>query len=745
MENLEMPEEQHQESYCDFRMLLSRYSGVSTTYDAKGGIKRSFSLSGHIDDPYQTPFGDIQEFGAGDSVFDGKPIRLEIYSPPDPEWLGWPKHIRDTPSISHACGLARVNADVEPETFELFGETVEDAAVRVVLAVSGDAFEAIRSQAAEAYDHRRILRAEVTLIGDALPEPDKPPVSALDLRLKPKHLDVSKAQDYGGRDFEISGTRYFDHQRGRVLQVEPDREEGSGASISILLTKSRYQVSVEHALFHSISCEGSVINARGKPYDVMDVAIEFDWFERNRHYELPKRAYFGEFSYWVELPDEEYSSTHFTFHLRHLSEDTREFIIPMLTQTLENEVILTVNLTNEEDELLAATDKLSGSVRNYSFEVRRRLRTMEDDERQVIKDDENMDNLTDENPDTLTEGEAQSLAREWIDNCIAKPQDLLRCSQTRSLMDDLAKTCIAESLRNRESKDGLCERLYGAWNIIYSTWRAVAPEYATKLRRDEDGQPGEEETRRIEDAQQLVWSRRDPIRALEEGFESDQYTDFYVEELHDTITRYVERSWLRHPSLDWIFVDMLVSRKLCVLGEEVKKRILPGKRDGFFGIHQRYYKANGNLEKVTEIDWGELIETFHNKIVKFVWGVVLIPAGAIWAAFYFQYDRTAWALIGVYALIILIYLIVKLFSWGRRVVRRLSGKPDSRFKPIKLWDEMYEVWRRLEGPVVNPSRVREAMARSTERGAVWDTITWSLIDRVIAIDPAVWVIWPSRS
>ena len=141
-----MPEGQSKERFCDLRMMLFQYGGVSTTYDVKGGIKRRFVLSGHIDDPYRTPLGDIQEFGEGDSAFHGKPVRLEIYSPPDPEWLGWPKHIRDTPSISHACGLARVNAGVEPEKFELDGETVEGSAVRVVLAVSADAFEAIRRQ-----------------------------------------------------------------------------------------------------------------------------------------------------------------------------------------------------------------------------------------------------------------------------------------------------------------------------------------------------------------------------------------------------------------------------------------------------------------------------------------------------------------------------------------------------------------------------------------------------------------------
>jgi len=670
-----MPEDQSTERFCNLNMLLIRYSGVSTTYEIKGGIKRKFSLSGHIDDPYQTPLGDIQDFGEGDSAFDRKPVRLEIHSSPDPEWLGWLKHIRDTPSISHACGLARVNAGVEPEKFELFGETVEDAAVRVVLAVNADAFEAIQSQAAEAYDHRRILQAKVTLIGDSLPQADTSEVSTLDLWLKPKDLDVSKVQEYGVSDFEISGTRYFDHRRGRVLQVERSGEESYGATISVLLTEARYDVDVEHALFHSISCQGRLINGRGKPYDGVDAAIEFDWFERNRHYELPERAYFGEFSYWVKVPDDEYSSTHFTFHLRHLREDARDFIIPVLTQALENEVILTINLTNGEEELLAVTDKLSGNIRHYNFEVRRRPQTIGDDEGQVVKDDVGKGRVTDEDADTLSEGEAQSLAREWIDNCIPKSKGPFGSSQIRSLMDDLARNCIAESLRNRENKDGLYERLYEAWDIIYSTWRAAAPEYATKQRRNKDDQPDEEEARKIEEAQHLVWKRRDPYLFFSSG-RSEYLTEFNVESLHHTIAEYLGRPWLRHPFLDWILIDMLISRELCANGEAIKESLAPRKRERLLDDHHRYFMSKRNPTK------------------RHILGIPV---------------------------------------------------PDSSLKPFLLWDETYEVWSRLGGPVVNPSRVREAMVQSTEHGALWDTPTWSLIDRVVSIDPAAWVIWPSRS
>ena len=60
---------------------------------------------------------------------------------------------------------------------------------------------------------------------------------------------------------------------------------------------------------------------------------------------------------------------------------------------------------------------------------------------------------------------------------------------------------------------------------------------------------------------------------------------------------------------------------------------------------------------------------------------------------------------------------------------------------------MYDVWRSLEGPVVNPTMVKEAMLKAKEKGAVWDGAAWSIFDRAITIDPAVMVtnpVWTRR-
>jgi hypothetical protein len=53
---------------------------------------------------------------------------------------------------------------------------------------------------------------------------------------------------------------------------------------------------------------------------------------------------------------------------------------------------------------------------------------------------------------------------------------------------------------------------------------------------------------------------------------------------------------------------------------------------------------------------------------------------------------------------------------------------------------MYEVWRCLTGPVVNPTMVRDEMMKSKGLGAVWDTPSWALIERVIESDRAVWLV-----
>jgi hypothetical protein len=98
----------------------------------------------------------------------------------------------------------------------------------------------------------------------------------------------------------------------------------------------------------------------------------------------------------------------------------------------------------------------------------------------------------------------------------------------------------------------------------------------------------------------------------------------------------------------------------------------------------------------------------------------------------------------MYAVIISGWLGPKFLRFIVRVCYALAGKTHPLAKAFALWNEMYEVWKLLQGPVVNPTLVREMMAKTRDEGAVWDTPAWSIADRVIQHDPAVWVIQPTR-
>jgi hypothetical protein len=297
-------------------------------------------------------------------------------------------------------------------------------------------------------------------------------------------------------------------------------------------------------------------------------------------------------------------------------------------------------------------------------------------------------------------------------------------------MEQMGALCITESLKNNEDEDRLDERLSKAYEILNDLWYATAPEIARWWRDDE--KPDANQQKIIDKARATIWKRRDPQQSFAEGFESDNYTAFDQDDFHGIVAAYLKESWLRHPVLDWIMLDMMVSRELSAFGEELKQTWLPGPRGNFGRIHARYFDMKGNLQKMNLPDWKRIG-------LKFLFWIVL-PVCAIYYTFHFGYEGAGLSIAGVYAGLIAIWLAAKILRFIVGVGYAVTGKPHPRNKPLLIWGQMYEVWKALKGPTVNPTLIREMMVKARDQGAVWDVPAWSIIDRVIQHDPAVWIV-----
>jgi hypothetical protein len=277
-----------------------------------------------------------------------------------------------------------------------------------------------------------------------------------------------------------------------------------------------------------------------------------------------------------------------------------------------------------------------------------------------------------------TEQKAAIYVSKWLASSEALRRR--RGGQFETLMTDLAKECVAETLRTSEGEFELDSRLGSAYGLLSDLQSYGFPYALNEFRCKNEEEIPEAFRKPLKTAMASVWRRRDPGRSFKDGFESDHYFGGADPgELHQDLSAYMALPWLRHPSVDWLFLDMMITRELSGFGEEIKKQVYPGRKDRA-GVHVKYWTAKGAASK----------------------------------------------------------MVGGIFGPGREF-----SDPKS---PISLashiWQAMYEVWRHLTGPIINPTIVRDEMIKSKSLGAVWDLPSWALMDRIIEFDRAVWLVGP---
>jgi hypothetical protein len=280
----------------------------------------------------------------------------------------------------------------------------------------------------------------------------------------------------------------------------------------------------------------------------------------------------------------------------------------------------------------------------------------------------------------ITERDAGRYVSQWIPETLR----LQRGGQFEALMTDLAKQCITETLRAGEGEWELDSRLASADGVLDALQTFGFPYALEKFRWESEDKIPDAFRKPLKSAMASVWRRRDPSRSFKEGFESAHYFSGSPAELHEALSVYLALPWLRHPSVDWLFLDMMITREISAFGEEIKKKCFPGRKDSM-GDHVKYWTAKGATSK-------------------------MLPTG-----------------------------FARIFG---RSSREFNDPKSSISLASNVWQTMHEVWRCLTGPVINPTMVRDEMIKSKNVGAVWDVPSWALIERVIESDRAVWLVGP---
>lgn len=342
----------------------------------------------------------------------------------------------------------------------------------------------------------------------------------------------------------------------------------------------------------------------------------------------------------------------------------------------------------------------------------------------------------------LSEADAKKVYKKWISRNIPNSKGC-NPSQKLQLMEDLANSCIAETIKQKESEFELCDRFDAAYDIIESIWYESAPKYARLWERSDKDKISDAEKKKIERAEHIIWQRRDPKKSFDEGLKSDDYFASDKKELADIAARYLSRPWLRHKFLDWVLLDMMTTNELCAYGEALKRDILPFRKN-CLGLNTLYWGNDGNLEKMKEkMKEVNFLEFGKNLLIRFIL-VVAIPASMILGGYYYDYSGVTVSLMLAYGFIIGAYVAIQLIKSCNKFISKIfniiTGRSTYEDKLFRLWPKMYDVWRSLEDPVISPIVVRDLMSKTTNDGAVWDNAAWVIIDRVIMIDQTVWII-----
>lgn len=226
------------------------------------------------------------------------------------------------------------------------------------------------------------------------------------------------------------------------------------------------------------------------------------------------------------------------------------------------------------------------------------------------------------------------------------------------------------------------------------------------------------------DEMSLLWHHQNLHKLFLGGRQVLGSWEIDQENLRQVCHDLLSRPWLRLDEMEWIVVSALVFREVFEFGESIK-------RGGeSFSQLATYISTEGNLRKMRRENLKAAASEWFVR-----WG--LVAAGMFGAWFFVErnhYEGMSGSAVLGGALLILIWLCVG-FPGGRRAAN------DAKQEQVKLFVAMEGVYAmmKLGGPL-SPYQIRAALLVAQEKGAVWPSGTFALLDRAAMRDVPVWVI-----
>ena len=190
--------------------------------------------------------------------------------------------------------------------------------------------------------------------------------------------------------------------------------------------------------------------------------------------------------------------------------------------------------------------------------------------------------------------------------------------------------------------------------------------------------------------------------------------------LNRATASYLEKPWLQHNFVDWAIINASLFNQLVELSNGLRSGQLLGR------LNWAYIFSGNKLVK-------QQLWTVGFALFGFLARWIIPPAAAI-ALLVLKYGTAAAILGGLWAVYVLLRFVGLIVGWGERSAERTEVRNYT-----EMFNALIAVWLITNSNVINPTRLRELLVETDQRGVGFSVpaVVYSLVDRAIERDAAV--------